>query len=366
MVADSEGFLYPHINTNECTNCSICEKVCSMLHLHTERIPQEVLAATNKDGETRLASSSGGIFSMLAEKIINEDGVVFGAKFDEQWQVVIDYAETMEGVRTFMGSKYVQARTALAYKEAERFLKDGRKVLFSGSPCQISGLHHYLCKSYANLTTVDFICHGVPSPKVWRRYLDEVVPTGQRINDIQFRDKHKGWKKFSFVLSCDGQRKSVSMSSCHFDNPYMRAFLSDLILRPSCYNCKVKCGRSQSDITLADYWGIQQVHPELDDDKGTSTILINTPKGKELLDYAKMKYVNSTYETITQYNPAWIKSAILHPKRSDFFAQIDDAKSVVDLIIKVLRPSPYHRLRKQVRRYIHLTKSIFVTQGRVK
>lgn len=227
MQADSEGFLYPIVNEADCIDCGLCEKVCHEQHPYDERKPLNVYAAINKDEAVRMNSSSGGIFYLLAEKTIAEGGVVFGARFDENWQVVIDYAKTMDAVKPFMGSKYVQARTATAYKDAESFLKQGRKVLFSGSPCQIAGLHHYLRKEYDNLTTVDFVCHGVPSPKVWGRYLDEVVKAGkQAINEVKFRNKGNGWKKFNFVLSYKHEDMSYSLCCSHPQNHYMRAFLS--------------------------------------------------------------------------------------------------------------------------------------------
>src|SRR5574344_829304 len=138
MQADNEGFLYPKVNETDCIDCGLCEKVCHELHPFEERKPEKVYAAINKDQEVRLKSSSGGIFYLLAEKTIAEGGVVFGARFDEQWQVVIDYAETMEGVKAFMCSKYVHARMATAYTDAKRFLTDGRKVLFSNTPCQMA------------------------------------------------------------------------------------------------------------------------------------------------------------------------------------------------------------------------------------
>ena len=211
MQADNEGFLYPKVNEADCIDCGLCEKVCYELHPFEERKPQKVYAAINKDEEVRLKSSSGGIFYLLAEKTIEEGGVVFGARFDEQWQVVIDYAETMEGVKAFMGSKYVQARMATAYTDAKRFLTEGRKVLFSGTPCQIAGLHHFLRKPYDNLLSVDIICHGTPSPKVWGRYLDEVVTAGRKaINDAQFRNNRNGWKAFNCTLECNKDEQSVS------------------------------------------------------------------------------------------------------------------------------------------------------------
>ena len=198
MTEDNEGFLYPRVDEDSCVKCGLCKKVCNELHPYEEREPQQVLAAINKNEEVRLKSSSGGIFYILAERTIHSGGVVFGARFDENWQVIIDYAEDMKGVEAFMGSKYVQARIGNAYVDARRFLSEGREVLFSGAPCQVAGLHKFLRRPYENLLTVDFICHGTPSPKVWRMYLGEVIKRVQDLGGVEFRNKDRGWKNFSF------------------------------------------------------------------------------------------------------------------------------------------------------------------------
>lgn len=350
MHEDGEGFLYPHIDETACIGCGVCEKVCHELHPMEEREPQKVIAAINKDEETRLASSSGGIFSVLAETVIAEGGVVFGARFDDQWQVMIDYAETMEEVKTFVGSKYVQARTGTSYIDAERFLRAGRKVLYSGTPCQIAGLHHYLRKSYYHLTTVDFVCHGVPSPKVWKMYLNEILAATQKISDIKFRDKRNGWKRFNFVLSYKEHENMLSLCSFYGENHYMRAFLSDMILRPSCHECKAKCGSSHSDITIADFWGIQKVHPEIDDDKGTGLVLINTEKGNEALDWSRLDYVEATLNEARSYNGGFSPYTNPHPKRTQFFEKLDSAESVIDLINLSLKPSFKQCVKIQLRK----------------
>lgn len=346
MQSDSERFLYPVVNETECIDCGLCEKVCHELHSYDERKPLNVYAAINKDEQIRMNSSSGGIFYLLAEKTISEGGVVFGARFDEEWQVVIDYAETLEDVKPFIGSKYVQARTSTAYKDAETFLKQGRKVLFSGTPCQTAGLHHYLRKKYENLTVVDFVCHGVPSPKVWGRYLEEVVKAGkQAINDVKFRNKGNGWKKFNFVLTYSQEEKSYSLCSWHQQNHYMRAFLSNMILRPSCHDCRAKQGRSHSDITIADFWGINAEMPEMDDDKGTGLVLVNTEKGRNALDWNKVTYKESSFEVASKHNPGLSSMTKLYPKRGEFFANLDTSDSVINLIEKSLRPTLIKRVR---------------------
>ena len=147
MIADNEGFLYPHVNMSDCVQCGLCEKTCNILHPREERAPLKVLAAINRDEKIRMQSSSGGIFHILAENVINKGGIVFGARFDENWQVVFDYADTIDGVEPFMGSKYVQATIGDSYKTAKKFLEEGRHVMFTGTPCQIAGLHQYLRKS---------------------------------------------------------------------------------------------------------------------------------------------------------------------------------------------------------------------------
>ena len=343
MVEDSEGFLYPQVDEEACVNCGLCEKVCNELQPYDTREPLQVLAAINKDEKVRQKSSSGGIFHLLAEKTIREGGVVFGARFDENWQVVIDYAEDVEGVEAFMGSKYVQARMENAYVDAKRFLNEGRKVLFSGTPCQVAGLHKFLRKSYDNLLSVDLICHGVPSPKVWRVYLEEVVKQGQSISCVEFRNKEKGWKNFCFFLSHNGVGKTVSMLSPLSENHFMKAFLGNIILRPSCYECKVKDCSSQSDITIADFWGIETLFPQMDDNKGTGMVFVNTEKGKSVLDFAQMRVAETTYDSIRPLNPACWRSAQPHSKREDFFRRLGE-RSVIDLINDCTKPTLRQRL----------------------
>ena len=184
MRIDQEGFLYPHVDESFCVNCGLCESVCPFLKPEAERTPLEVFAAINRDEGVRQHSSSGGVFSLLASSVISAGGVVFGVRFDEQWNVVFDYAEDKDKIGLFRGSKYVQANVGDAYKKCECFLKEGRKVLFSGTPCQIAGLKKYLQKEYTNLVACDLICHGVPSPKVWEKYLFSVRKRKMKKNAI--------------------------------------------------------------------------------------------------------------------------------------------------------------------------------------
>lgn len=347
---DKEGFAYPEVDTTTCINCGLCEKVCPELHPIEPRNPLSVYAAINTDTATRLQSSSGGIFTALAETIIRQGGVVFGTRFDESWKAVMDHTETLEGLKAFRGSKYLQASVGTAFADAEKFLKAGRKVMFTGTPCQIAGLLHYLRKPYDGLLTVDFACHGVPSPKVWRMYLDEVTGNAWRaIRNIQFRNKANGWRRFNFVLDYDCEQEHIVLSSYHRENHYMRAFLRNMILRPSCHQCPAKGGRSQSDITIADFWGIQHVNPQMDDDKGTGLVLVNTERGAQVFSHTNVKSHQESYEDAVQHNSAIERSVAPHPKRADFFKRLDKSESVIALIEKELRPSLKQRMKKYLK-----------------
>ena len=364
LYEDNEGFLYPQVDKDVCIDCGLCEKVCPILTPYNTREPLQVLAAINKDEKIRMQSSSGGIFTLLAESIIKEGGVVFGARFDDEWQVTLDYTETMEGLAAFRGSKYVQARTGETYKQCEYFLKEDRKVLFTGSPCQIAGLHHYLRKEYENLITCDFVCHGVPSPKVWRLYLKEIIDDANKvITDIQFRNKDNGWKNFNFKFTYDIDRKITTLSSCHRDNIYMRAFLNDMILRPSCYECSTKEGKSKSDISIADFWKIQLHHPDMDDDKGTGLVLIHTDKGKNLIDISKVKYIESNYETALSTNRGLQPTVIPHKKRNKFFVELESTDNLCSLILKFSKPTIKQRFRLLLNLFKHTIQNIICGGG---
>ena len=347
---NAEGFRYPKVDSSICVECGACEKVCPMITPYETRKPQQVLAAINPDEKIREQSSSGGIFSILAENVIREGGVVFGVRFDEWWQAVFDHAETVEGLAAFRGSKYVQARVDQAFIHVRNFLKSGRKVLFTGTSCQVAALRHFLHREYDNLLLVDIICHGVPSPKVWGRYLDEITQNGVRaIRDVQFRNKKQGWKRFNFDLTYDRQGQHYNISSWHQQNHFMRIFLQDVILRPSCYACKAKAGSSGSDLTIADFWGINQINPAMDDDKGTSLVLVYTEKGMEHLTALGLDTWDAQYEDVVRFNPSIEISKPEHPKRNEFFSKLDTTESVVNLIDETLRLPLKVRVKRLLR-----------------
>ena len=252
MCEDKEGFLQPKIDPSACIECHKCEKVCPILNQET--IPSDfetqAYAVINKDDEVRAQSSSGGVFFPLAKWVIEQGGVVFGARWNDKWEVVHDYAEDLDGVKAFMRSKYVQSVVGDTLRQAKQFLDADRWVLYSGTPCQLGGLRAYLGKEYEKLIQVDLICHGVPSPGVWRGYLKDYFGK-EEILEINFRDKREGWINFQTVI------KTTTCEVCQkqMENPYFRGFLTNVYLRNSCYNCRFRQNHRASDITLADYWG---------------------------------------------------------------------------------------------------------------
>lgn len=347
---DEQGFLYPKVDISKCIDCGLCERVCPVINQGEPREPLKVYAAINKDKEIVRISSSGGIFYALAESVIKEGGVVFGARFDDDWQVMHDYTETLEGLKAFQGSKYVQSRIGTTYQQAENFLKTGRKVMFTGTPCQIKGLVLFLRKDYGEqLLKVDVICHGVPSPAVWREYLKyitrqqgasagkntvsgaskEQIPA---IDDISFRDKRLGWEKYGFRLSTvapEGDQNSVSTSNHQKnlneffepfkENLYMKIFLNDLDLRPSCYKCPAKSGKSCSDITIGDFWGAKSLCPNMYSEHGVSLILDYSRNSCALLNSNyEIVFQNSNYEDALKSNIS-ITNSSRKPKYYDDF-----------------------------------------------
>lgn len=317
FMEDQEGFLYPLIDHKKCIACGLCVSVCPFHELIEAKSPQHAFAAYNTNDKVRSESSSGGFFSLLAKSILDKGGAVFGAMFDERWNVVHGFIESVDEMPRLRGSKYVQSFIGNSYEIAKRFLIAGRHVLFSGTPCQISGLKNYLSKEYDNLVTVDFICHGVPSPELWRWYLD-IVKKQISIVGINFRNKDNGWKRYNFAI--DYGLDAPSLRSFHKEDPFMMAFLNDLSLRPSCSSCKVKGGRSNSDITIADFWNVDKVLDGFDDDKGTNLVLENSPKGAVLLSSIQDVVSQEVdFAQAIQYNKAWDKSYPMHSNRNRFF-----------------------------------------------
>lgn len=278
MISDQKGFLYPKIDENKCIKCGLCEKVCfyntgyKVLDDHLDRI--ETYAVKHKDFNIRINSRSGGIFTALSDYILNNNGVVYGVGYKENFVVCYKRAESKEERNEFRGSKYVQSELNDIFKQVKNDLENNRWVLFSGTPCHVAGLVKFLGKKkYEKLLLIDIVCHGVPSSKIFKDYIDyvEKIYNG-KVDNFDFRDKSFGWNTHIESFIIDNKKYS--------SNIYTNLFYSHLGLRESCYTCQVANLNRPSDITIADCWGIAENRPDIDDNKGVSLVIINTKKGK--------------------------------------------------------------------------------------
>lgn len=324
MVTNNEGFLYPKADTGKCINCGACYNVCPHKHFEKKHDVIGSYAAELKDEDIRKVSSSGGAFYALAKYIIDEDGVVFGAAFNDSYGVEHIAVDKYEDIAKLQGSKYVQSDIKNCYELARKYLDEGRKVLFAGTPCQIDGLLGFLKKDYEHLLTMDFICHGVPSPTVWKHYLDEMSKKyNSKITDVSFRDKTNGWKTYSMRLRFENGKTYIGKVT---EDIYLRSFLTDIHLRKSCFNCASKGVMRNSDITVADFFGVEKVIPELKDGKGTSIILIRNDKAKNVVKMIEndIKIYDANLDTIVKMNPSIEKSVRANPMRNKFFRVLEN------------------------------------------
>jgi len=336
MQSDDEGFWYPVVKIEECTKCGLCEKVCPLLSKQIVQNHPVGYACMNKDDSVRQQSSSGGVFTIVAESVIANHGVVFGAGFDGDFNVVHSWTNSLNGLANFRGSKYVQSCVGDTYKQVSDFLKQGRQVLFSGTPCQVAGLRSYLGKDYKELICLDIICHGVPSPLVWTKYRKQIT-NGKQLKTVNFRDKTFGWKKYSLRFTYHNDEYIKEFSSDEF----MQGFLKNVYLRPSCYHCNFKTLERQSDITLADFWGIKNIIPSFADDLGTSLIMVNSQKGNTIFSSVadKMSYEKVHLNQAIVYNPCAVKSVAYNSNRNKFFQELSKSADISQLIAKYTKVS---------------------------
>lgn len=307
-------------------------------------------AAYSKDNELRLESSSGAIFSLLAEQVLQHNGSVYGVSMSQDCKfaelIRIDKKEDLSKLR---GSKYLQARVGDTYQQVKVDLESELTVLFSGTGCQINGLKGFLGKEYENLYCVDVICHGVPSPKLWREYVQYVEEEANaKLINVNFRCKDDSWSDFG-IKRIDSNHKVMYVSKDK--DPYMLMFLRDYCLRPSCYECIAK-QHKLSDLTIADFWGINEVFPEMNDGKGVSLLILRTGKGSELVDHIKADIVckEVSFDDGVRRNRAEYSSAKRPAERENFFNDVD-AMSFEELKDKYAVPTRI-TLKSKVKRSI--------------
>ncbi len=307
MLPDHEGFLYPVVDESQCVQCGRCIKACLLEQKIPEQsdrlVPVQAWAMKHKDKERIMKSASGGAFAALAEHVLEHGGVVFGCAYNENMQVVHCSVSDVDELWKLQSSKYVQSNTLNTFSEAKQYLNEGKIVLYSGTPCQIVGLHLFLGKQYENLYTVDLICHGVPSPLLFKKYLTWLEKSaGGKISGYNFRDKRKrGWNDV-FVYSYRTAAKELfNYAEC---DPYFKHFLIQDTYRECCYNCSFAQPERYSDFTIGDYWGIEHIHPEFEESTGVSALIVNTEKGASCLSAlrSKITLLPTKYEDIRKYN----------------------------------------------------------------
>lgn len=325
MNLDDEGFFYPQINEDKCINCTSCLKVCPVIQKQKfhNRTPILIRGARNKNKDQVLTSSSGGLFEVFATYFFSIKGFICAAVFDSQWNVCHLITNSFDDLDKLKRSKYVQSLIGNSYKTIKELLDMGNNVLFIGTPCQVAGLRSFLKSDYKSLTTIDFACHGVPSLKLWNYFKQSINPM-MKFTSINFRDKKKGWRNYCFSYQLlEGTNKIYIKQH---KNPFFQAFLQNLSLRPSCYNCQFKHFSSNSDITICDFWGVWKNHKEWDDNRGASVITCNTTNGiqifdkiKERLDLCSLNFK----QAFIDYNGNVLASASMNPKRNHYLSIVN-------------------------------------------
>lgn len=324
--------------------------------------PEQAYACYNINKDVRLSSSSGAVFSSLAEYVLKQQGIVYGVKMSEDcYSAKFTRVTDIGGLVCLRGSKYLQAKVGDTYKQVKEDLIAGKFVLFSGTGCQVNGLKSFLGKEYDNLFCVDVICHGVPSPALWKKYAEyREKENGGKLKNVNFRCKDDSWIDYGMkeVMEKISKNEAEHIYISKDKNPYMQMFLRDYCLRPSCYECVTK-KEKKSDLTIADFWGIKDVAPEMNDGMGTSLVLIRTDKGQRAFDYIRniTEVKEVSYEAGVKCNPAEYKSCVRPSQRDTFFDDMQ-AMSFEELEAKYAMPIKYS-LRTRVKNKIkNIAKSI--------
>jgi coenzyme F420-reducing hydrogenase beta subunit len=343
MAANDEGFLYPLIDEDKCSDCGLCIRTCpvnralgvagapmgthkgadSAGNVKGDGSKKKAFACYAKDDDIRDKSSSGGIFSQLAEKTLEKNGVVFGAGFDSDFRVRHSHIEGIDDLDMLRRSKYVQSDMEDTFRDVNKFLREGRHVLFCGTPCQTAGLSSYLGGDHERLLICDLACYGVPSPKVWSMYLEYLENKyASKVKSVSFRNKSGGWKNNRMDIAFEnGDRYLVETKK----ELYFMGFSKNIFNRTSCFDCKFRVWNSSADITLADFWGIERMGGIIEDDnKGVSLTIIHSPKGEEALSEIadNVRISPCDLDEAVKYNPRLVSSAAEPAGRKAFFADM--------------------------------------------
>lgn len=326
LQKNEDGFNYPRIDKSKCIECNLCENICPVINNKHTNSKIKAYAVKNKNEEVRMESTSGGFFSLLADYVLENDGYVAGAAYDENFVVKHIIINDKSELYKLRGAKYSQSELGNIFFSIKKLLEDEKMVLFSGTSCQCEGLKAFLKKDYKNLITADLICHGVPSPEVWQKYIDyrsNKENDGIRPKKINMRCKNSGWSNYGYSTEFvyeNGKRTLVLNSS----DLFMKAFVGNICLRESCSDCKVKRINRVTDFTLGDYWGIWNQYPEFDDNRGISAVFVHSDKGEELLNNlnGQLELIETDAENVYKENISFIESSKPHPDRNEFLERV--------------------------------------------
>lgn len=338
LSTDIEGFWYPRVDIDKCINCGLCERTCPQLHIGALKKNDfeypVCFAAIHKNIEVRFGSTTGGLFSALAEQMYREGGYVGGAIYNKDFSVSHFISNNPADLALLRQSKYSQSQTCGIYKEVKRLLMAGEKVLICGTPCQMAALRRFLNKDYENLIIVDFICKSITSPKFYAKYLDYWErKVGSQLVSFKFKDKELGWR--SLVKRFDFKNGKTMYSRAQDNDLYSMAYHGNIVSRPSCYFCQFKGFPRMSDITIADFWGVEKYAylKDIDDNAGTSAVMCNSSKG--LTFYKQLKNITSletTIEKILPGNPALLHEQKMSVMNRDTFFHDLDRKAIEEVV----------------------------------
>lgn len=355
MITSEDGFKYPVIDQDKCIDCGLCKKICPVLNTKDNKSLNDCFVGYSNNSDEMMKSSSGGLFPLIANEVLSNNGIVVGTSFDDN-NVLKHVAITKSSdLLKLQGSKYLQSDLGNIFSFIKENIND-KKILFVGTPCQVAGLKSFLKKEYDNLICVDLFCHGVPSPKLFNKYINELEnDNGDKIITFNFRDKSSGWDTYSYTATY----KNHSSSELASNNNYSKLFLSDVALRESCYNCNFKLGNKYSDITLGDFWGVKKYYPEMYNKSGVSAIIINTEKGKNVFDSIidSLVFKDCKLEEILSGNLSLKNSAKKSNKRDEFFNDLD-SNSVSNLVDKYvpkvsLSRKVLNKIKSVVKKLLH-------------
>lgn len=361
MHPDSCGFTHPSINVERCIGCGMCDAVCPVINVPEQDMCSLAMWAKTIDVALLDRSSSGGIFGLLAQNTLTQEGVVVGAAWTNGCRGLRHVlVESKEHLDSIMRSKYVQSSVGgEIYKGVRDALSHGRKVLFCGTACQVAGMRSYLGKLADSdlFLSVDVICHGVPSPELWRRWLEHIeIREGSSVRNVNFRSKITGWLSYSVMYEYITEKdNTLIFSSTEFTKDwYMRAFLKNASLRPSCFACPFKrsCG---SDITLGDFWGIGQQHPDAPIEGGVSAVLGNTSKGIRAIDLpcSSLLHGESSPDKVVVENPALVRPPKPHPEYDAFLRSVSDGAPIPEMVKRWnLKLEPKPNLTQMAKRFV--------------